>query len=378
MRKRKSQAPAHQHNEQANDNTTTIIIIIIITTTTMSAKYPVIFTALLWLCVSIEPVQSFSSSTPTPTSRSSSGLNQDTPSNKATQIMQGTGPVKVDLNQYNLSSLDEILDEWKLTLRQKPAETAVNVALACRNPDYFVDRVTVAFPRTGGAGLGLELTELAGGREDGLGITVVTGLVPDGPAAQVGVDVLPGDVLTKVAVRRTQRQTTKDAPLADQEEVVQVNTEGLCYDATVDALSSLPPADDRYDETYQLTLKRIRRKPRVKVKLQYPPAQNEPDTTIELFAGENLRMGMLLRGVKLNDPLAQRFDTKNGGNCGANGLCRTCSVTVQSGAELLNPQRLNEKQIFENQPRWRLACKAIVGYGMQEGEMTIRVNPGQF
>ena len=45
---------------------------------------------------------------------------------------------------------------------------------------------------------------------------------------------------------------------------------------------------------------------------------------------------------------------------------------------MLNPQRLAEKQMLENNPRWRLACKAIVGYGMKEGEMTIRVNPRQF
>lgn len=29
-------------------------------------------------------------------------------------------------------------------------------------------------------------------------------------------------------------------------------------------------------------------------------------------------------------------------------------------------------------PRWRLACKAIVGFGDQEGSMTVRVNPRQW
>lgn len=297
------------------------------------------------------------------------------PSNKATQIMQGTGPVAVDMNQYNLKTLDEILEEWRLNLRQKPAETEVTAFLDARNPDYFVDTVTVSYPRVNDAGLGLELAELAGGRDDGLGITVVTGLVEGGPAQEL--DILPGDVIARVAVRRRKR-LQDNKRLSEQEEFVEAKTEGLCYDDTVAAILNLPPADDKYQEIYELTLKRIRRKPRVTVKLQYPPSQNKQDTTIELFAGENLRMGMLLRGVKLNDPLAKRFDTKNGGNCGANGLCRTCSVTVQSGAELLNPQRLNEKQIFENAPRWRLSCKAIVGYGMREGTMTIRVNPSQF
>ena len=53
---------------------------------------------------------------------------------------------------------------------------------------------------------------------------------------------------------------------------------------------------------------------RVTVKMQYPrPSQNEHDATLELFAGENLRMGMLVRGVKLNDALANRVATANGG-----------------------------------------------------------------
>jgi hypothetical protein len=156
-------------------------------------------------------------------------------------------------------------------------------------------------------------------------------------------------------------------------------TECLDWEATVAAIQGLPPLDsENYEEFFALTIKRLRRKPRVKVNLHYPPEQNEPDATIELFAGENLRYGMLVRGVKLNDPLAQRFDAKSGGNCGAGGLCRTCSVSILKGGELLNPQRPAEQQMLADSPRWRLSCKAIVGYGMQEGEMTLRVNPRQW
>jgi Na+-transporting NADH:ubiquinone oxidoreductase subunit NqrF len=114
------------------------------------------------------------------------------------------------------------------------------------------------------------------------------------------------------------------------------------------------------------------------VTLKYPPSQDEKDSTLELFAGENLRLGMLVRGVKLNDPLARRFDTKSEGNCGAGGLCRTCSVSVLRGADLLNPQKPAEKQMLQDNPRWRLGCKAFVGYGMKEGEMVVQVNPNQW
>ena len=85
------------------------------------------------------------------------------------------------------------------------------------------------------------------------------------------------------------------------------------------------------DEIYIVTVKRLRRKPKVTVKLQYPPSQGEPDKVLELFSGEILRQAMLVRGVRLNDPLAERFDDKLSGNCGANGLCTTCAVSVLRG-----------------------------------------------
>jgi len=140
---------------------------------------------------------------------------------------------------------------------------------------------------------------------------------------------------------------------------------------------SLPPPEGE-GEVIVLTLKRLRRKPKVTVKLQYPPYQNEPDATIELFAGENLRRAMLVRGVKLNDALSRRFDNGGTGNCGADGTCATCVVGVLKGDDLLSPKGQQEEQILKKNPRWRMACKTVVGYGQQEGEMTIRVNPRQW
>ena len=104
-----------------------------------------------------------------------------------------------------------------------------------------------------------------------------------------------------------QRSNSKDVNggsvgLTDSRETVSVSTECLGYDGTVDAILSLPdPKTD--DETLVLNIRRIRRKPKITVNLKYPPSQDTPDETIELFAGENLRLGMLVRGVKLNDPV---------------------------------------------------------------------------
>lgn len=295
--------------------------------------------------------------------------------NIATQVLQGAGPASVDLNQYNLP-LDTVEKEWCAVFVQKTADIEEGVYLGCKNTtEVYVDTVETSFLRK--EGLGIELTELAGGRDDDLGITVVSGLVPGGSAEESGIVL--GDSIAEVSLIRTKSQAGVDnRPLSQQQQEWSVKTECLSYDATVDAILNLPPKQEGYDDFYAIKLRRLRRRPKIKVKLQYPPEQNEPDIVIEMNAGENLRQGMLVRGVKLNDPLAKRFDTKSGGNCGAGGLCRTCSVSVLNGSEVLNDQRVAEKQMLADSPRWRLACKAIVGYGMREGEMTVRVNPNQW
>jgi hypothetical protein len=250
-----------------------------------------------------------------------------TTKNVATQILQGAGPASVDMDVYNIPC-DEILGEWKANFVQKANENTAKVTLACKSPEYFIDYVTVNFPRNPEQGLGLSLVELAGGRGDGLGITVVSEVSGAAASAENG-SILYGDSLSVVGLVRTARKPSEGTTMVREYTVA---TECLDYEATVDAISSLPSATaDEFEDTWVLKIKRIRRKPKISVRLLYPPSQNEEDVTFELFAGENLRQGMLVRGVKLNDPLAKRFDTKNSGNCGAGGesffhslLCWPC------------------------------------------------------
>jgi len=303
----------------------------------------------------------------------------------AAQFSGTTAADGVDMNAYNLPGLDAIAQEWSAVAVPATPLQAAGVYLQARNKqEIMADTVKVRFPRLPDTGLGLELLELAGGREDGLGITIVEGIVAGGAAD--GSGILPGDSIVQVELQRSSRSGTSDSSSSlDVEETAEsfaVETECLGFDKTIEALQSLPPPvaddDDAVEETFVLTLKRLRRKPKVQVRLQYPPEMNEPDVSLELFAGKNLRRALLVRGTKLNDPLARRFDSGGRGDCGAEGTCATCAVAVTAGLDLLSPPGVQEAQIFRNQPRWRMTCKAVVGYGMREGELTLRVSPRQW
>jgi ferredoxin len=287
----------------------------------------------------------------------------------------GAGNSMVDMNRYNLP-MDQIAQEWMANVVPQSSLREEGIYLGAKSSkDIMVDTVKVSLRRRIGEGLGMELLEIAGGREDGLGITVVDGIVKGGTTD--GKDVMVGDSIVAVAVLQTERSTEEGGTMSDSQVSTSIATECFGYDKTVEAIGSLPPAESE-DEFIVLTLKRLRRKPKVSIKLQYPPEQDEPDTTIELFAGENLRRAMLTRGIKLNDKFSSRFDSGGTGDCGADGTCATCVVAIVKGDELVSPQGTQESQILKKNPRWRMACKAIVGYGLQEGEMTIRVNPRQW
>jgi ferredoxin len=286
----------------------------------------------------------------------------------------GMGPAQVDMNKYNLP-FDEIPELWTANVVPASFQTEEGIYLGTKDDKrLFVDTVRVEVPRVAGQPLGLELLEIAGGREDGTGITIVAGFVDGGMAADCGIVL--GDSIVKVAVRRTVMEQNSDNMMEETEQEIALSTECLGFDRTVETIGSLPPADGT--EVLCLTLKRIRTKPKTIVKLQYPPDMNEPDVTLELFSGENLRRAFLVRGIKLNDALSKRFDSGGLGDCGAEGTCATCVVSISQGAELLNPMKDTEKQILIKNPRWRMACKTVVGYGMQDGEMTVRVSPRQW
>jgi ferredoxin len=225
--------------------------------------------------------------------------------------------------------------------------------LCASSPSHSVAALnpqTLAF--VPGGGLGFVLEEVASSAS--AGITCVSELVPGSPAAATGIE--PGDCLTSISCGGRA-----------------VSLEALGYDATIEALTGLigglsAPAE------LTVTASRLQRTPMVNVTLISP---FDPPQTLSMPAGSNLRRTLLVRGFKLNDALAERFDSGGTGDCGAEGTCATCAVSVQRGMELLSPAGLQEQQIFQNNPRWRMACKVVVGHGGKEGELVVRLSPRQ-
>ena len=226
------------------------------------------------------------------------------------------GAPTVDMNKYNIP-LEQSVNEWTALVTPKSPMQEEGIYLNAKNQqELFVDTLTYTVKREGG--LGLILTELAGGREDGVGITIIEDIVEGGNSENIGI--LPGDSIVGLTISQGGGSvTSSDGGIMEtSEERIAASTECLGYDATVDVLTSLP-APSSAEEVVEIRVKRIRRKPTVTVKLQYPPEEKTPDTTIELFSGENLRRAMLTRGIKLNDALSRRFDSGGTGDCGAEG-----------------------------------------------------------
>lgn len=248
------------------------------------------------------------------------------------------GRPTVDMNKYNLP-LDQALEQLTALVTPKSTLQEEGIYLNVKNTkELFVDTLEFKLKREGG--LGLILAEIAGGREDGVGITVVEDIVKGGNAENTGI--LPGDSIIALAINK--ESSGNGEVLNTNQERITASTECLGYDATVDVLMSLP-APTSSDEIIELRVKRVRRKPKVNVKLQFPPDENMPDQTIELFSGENLRRAMLTRGVKLNDALSRRFDSGGVGDCGAEGTCATCVVSITKGSELLSPMKIQGASI---------------------------------
>jgi hypothetical protein len=248
----------------------------------------------------------------------------------------------VDPNTYNVP-LEKAADLWTVSVQsQRSVDREVGVPyLASKSKGYFVDDVRLVISRAGG--MGMELMELAGGRDDDFGLTIVSGV--SGNAASAGV--LAGDSIASVQVVSS---TSSSAAAVEDGFNVQETQESFgceCrnFDTTIGLLSSFPPQV----ASLVLNLKRIRRWPKIQVVVEYPPSQCAPGADnkerVELFAGENLRRALLNRGIVLQDGQANKCDF-----CGGK-----CTVKIDMGMQLTNPMSTTEAKIMKNNPKCRVS-----------------------
>jgi len=285
----------------------------------------------------------------------------------------------VDPNVYNVNDLELAAQLWQVSLSSKtnqpnrPANTPFldTKPFLPKDPTtkYVVDNVVVQVSRTGG--LGMQLWELAGGRDDGCGITLIEGVSGNAEAA----GVLPGDSLARIQYT-TSMQGTQSSTTATEMDVAQAITTLNCecrdFDATMEVLTTLPPPE--VVDTLTLTLKRLRTWPQIDVVVEYPPSQCAPGVdnkvSLQFWAGENLRQGLLTRGIVMEDPRAER-------QCDFCGS-KACVVKVDQGMPLLSPLSTTETKLMKYNPKCRLSCKTVVGYNLQQGNLRLKLNVNEW
>ena len=255
----------------------------------------------------------------------------------------GGGGGAVDPNVYNVG-LEQAAELW--TVSVVPENRLGRVAgipflEPSNTKDYFVDDVSVRVSRkSNGGGLGLELLELAGGRDDGYGLTIVENVSGNAKAA----GVLPGDSIGSVEFVMDYSDDNNKNSMEETQQTLECECRD--FDQTIGLLTSLPPPDQL--ESIVLNLKRIRRWPKINVVVEYPPVQvaDGADNTekLTLTAGENLRRALLNRGIVLEDPQAAKCDF-----CGTK-----CAVKVDVGMPLLSPMSTTEEKIMKNNPKCRV------------------------
>ena len=81
--------------------------------------------------------------------------------------------------------------------------------------------------------------------------------------------------------------------------------------------------------------------------------------------GVNLRTALNASNRKIYDNRTYRFDSPyERGDCGGEGSCGTCIVSILSGQELLNEKyRVEEKALLAQNapPNYRWACRVAIG-----------------
>lgn len=225
-----------------------------------------------------------------------------------------------------------------------------------QDPRYGIEVIHTTIPSINTTGsIGLVLTEMAG-NTDGRGLVLVQDVA--GVAAQAQPTIQVGDVITGIFVGDTFRERTT----------------ALNYDRTVEVIQAAKEA--ARGGPIRLEINRL--VPRAKIEVEVEDGETgEHVRRIQALAGENLRTMLLRNGIKLYNFNTKRFDMPYAkGDCAGEGMCGTCLVEVNEGAEFLNPKDSMEILITKGRPaRWRASCRAFVGFDNKPGTLQITTKP---
>lgn len=201
---------------------------------------------------------------------------------------------------------------------------------------YGMENARVTLPVSPEEPLGLELTELAHATESGdeRGLTLVSGVFG---FAKASGNIKIGDTVIGVFAGDDYKESTT----------------ALNYDATMDVLMEAKQyAVDNNLDTIDLELNRLVKREPVKVIIEEDWRDGHgsapTSTEIDALAGDNLRLLLMHKHLKVYDDRTVRLDTLGTGNCGGEGICGTCLVEVLEGAEHLNkpPPQESEGKFF--------------------------------
>jgi hypothetical protein len=263
-------------------------------------------------------------------------------------------PLKATETEANIESqLDEIAH--KLRLNVYDVNTGV-YGIESKDPLYGIENIHTKVRMDRHGSLGIELTEVAHSDLDHRGLVLVskvTGL------AEHDTPIHVGDTVIGVFV----------------DEGFKESTTGLDYDDTVDVINRAKEYAVEHHNMITLELNRLVKKAHVKVIVEN---DDSTETELDALAGDNLRLLLMHKHVDLYDPKTHRLDQPNVcGNCGGEGICGTCLVSVQEGMEHLNKVGPQESSILTNRPsNWRAACKTVVGAdNEQDTTLRIRLHP---
>lgn len=279
-------------------------------------------------------------------------------------------------------SMNDIANKWKI-LKYGAASSKPDLSLEVTDRAYYERSIAIDVSREGG--LGLDLIE-AYANEDGVSGLVMINDIFEGSNAANPLNVRiagpievtgfqSGDIIGSIDGLTAKPGTITEQDLKNGEDALSVNVEGLNFDRLLDVLASF----EEYS-TIRLRVKRLF--VRNVVNIEVVTADNEPVTNLKVLSGyrTNLRTVLQANNIDMYYQATARFDSPyQTGNCGGDGTCGTCIITLVKGEELTNERARVEDKALKKQyapPNYRWACRMLVGqHEDMKGDMKIKLKP---